>query len=338
MESFSKRMRLIALAIVVFGTTVVLPSGIIAAEENTEQQELMAAATSISISPVNKILQLEPEKVYEDSFNVSNNGTADMEFEVYSAPYAYSYSEEEKTYKLGFNSENTFTQIARWVNFKDTSGNWVEKAKYTAAPGQAVKVEYKITTPSSIPAGGQYAVLFAHTLSSTTTSSGIKTEASPGLVVYGRSNGETTLSGEISGLEVNQVTEIGGEKKNVISGKAKVKNNGNVDFMASGHLKVTGIFGNTYYETPSTSTSSRVSIIPETELDVSDVWEDTPYFGLFNVEWTVDAAGGTETITKQVLILPVPIIVLMILLLTIIIIWIIVIVRKRRERRARFSF
>ena len=261
-----------------------------------------------------------------------------MKFEVYASPYSYTYSETEDAYKLGFNNENNYTQISRWVTFKDTSGNYVKTTTYVAKPGESVKVHYKISTPSSIPAGGQYAVLFAHTLSSSTTSSGIKTEASPGLIVYGRAAGETTLSSEFSNLDVKQTIKVGDETKNQINGTAKVKNTGNVDFMASGHLKVTGIFGNTYYETASTSTSSRVSIIPETELEVGDVWEETPYFGLFNVEWTVSAAGNSETFTKFILLLPLPILVLMILLLTIIIVWIIVIVRKRRERRARFSF
>ena len=338
MKSYNKKVWLAVLAIV-FGMTFLTCGAVFADEDaDKEKEELMAAATSISISPVNKILQLEASKVYEDSFNVSNNGSSDMKFEVYASPYSYTYSESEDAYKLGFNNENSYTQISRWVTFKDSSGNWVKTTTFTAKPNEVIKVEYKITTPDSIPSGGQYAVLFAHTLSGNTTSSGIKTEASPGLVVYGRSAGETKLEAEFSGLQINQSTDIGGEKKNLISGVAKVKNTGNVDYMAAGHLKVTGIFGNTYYETAGASTKSRVSIIPESELEVTDVWEETPYFGLFNVEWTVSAAGKSETISRQVLILPLPILVTMILLLTIITIWIIVIVRKRRERRARLSF
>lgn len=340
MKSYIKRTCLIMLTLVL-GVTIFSSTTVFADEQTSEQAdeqaELMAAATSISISPVNKVLQLESNSVYEDSFSVSNNGSIDMKFEVYASPYSYTYSEADNTYKLGFNNENSYTQISRWVTFQDTSGNWVKTTTFVAAPGETIDVKYRISTPSSVPAGGQYAVLFAHTLSEMTTSSGIKTEASPGLVVYGRSTGETILSSEISGMEISQTTEIEGEKKNLISATSKVKNTGNVDFMASGQLKVTGIFGNVYYESSGSSTKSYVSIIPETELTVDDVWEETPYFGLFNVEWTVNAAGKSETITKQVLILPLPILVLMILLLTIIVIWTIVIVRKRRERRSRFS-
>lgn len=337
MKSYSKKIWSVIFAIVF--AAMALPSGMAFADEDEDlKKELAAAATSISISPVSKVLQLEASNVYKDTFNVTNNGGSDMRFEVYAAPYSYTYSEIDNSYRLGFNNENTYTQISRWITFKDPSGNYVEKAIYVAAPGETVTVKYAISTPSSIPAGGQYAVLFAHTLSSTTTSSGIKTEASPGLVVYGRAAGETKLSSEFSNLQINQTLKAGEEEKGYINGSAKVKNTGNVDFMANGHLKVTGLFGNVYYETPDDSTKSRVSIIPEVELDVSDVWEETPFFGLFNVEWTVTAAGNSETFTKQILILPIPILVLMILLLTIIIVWIIVIVRKRRERKARFSY
>ena len=336
MKSFNKKL---FLSLIAFALALASLTGNSAfADGDDEQKELMEAATSISISPVNKILQLEADKTYEDSFEVANNGSSTMRFEVYASPYSYTYSEADQAYRLGFNNENNYTQISRWITFKDKAGNWVEKATFEVPSKETFEVHYKISTPSSIPAGGQYAVLFAHTLSDKTTSGGIKAEASPGLVVYGRAVGETILSSEVSDMEIHQTLEVGTEKKNIINGKAKVKNTGNVDFMASGRLKVTGIFGNVYYETPSTSTSSRVSIIPETELEVTDSWQDTPYFGLFNVEWTVTAASGNQTITMQVLILPLPIIVLIILLLTIITIWIIVIVRKRRERRARFSF
>ena len=203
-----------------------------------ESEELQAAATSISISPVSKILQISASSVYEDTFKVTNNSSNSMKFEVYAAPYSYTYSESDDSYRLGFNRENTYTQIVRWITFRDTNGNFVEKAVFTADPNSSVEIAYKISTPDSIPAGGQYAVLFAHTLSDNATSSGIKTEASPGLVVYGRAEGETKVVSEISGLEILQTQEVDGETKNIISGKAKVKNDGNVDFMASGKLKV----------------------------------------------------------------------------------------------------
>lgn len=326
-------------ALLVGGTNVMAEG-----EESSDADEFAKAATSISISPVSKILQLEANSVYEDTFKVTNNGTSVMEFEVYASPYSYTLSEATDEYQLGFTKENNYTQITRWITFKDTNGNYVANPKFTANPGENTEVTYRISTPSSIPAGGQYAVLFAHTLSSNTLSSGIKTEASPGLVVYGRAAGETISSAEITDLKLSQTMKVRSDQagaedefveKNLINASAKVKNTGNVDFMAQGKLRVEGIFGRNYYETP--STQSRVSIIPETELTVSDQWDETPYFGIFKVSWTVSAAGTTaEPIVTIMVLLPAPILVAIILLLTILIVWIIIMVRKRKERRSRF--
>lgn len=317
------------------GSVFCVPASVLAEEaEDAAGDEAEEAATSISISPVSKVLQLEPDKVYEDSFKITNNGSSALNFEVYASPYSYTFSEEEDEYRLGFSHENNYTQITRWITFKDLDGNYVTNPHFTAEPESSVEITYKISTPSSIPAGGQYAVLFAHTISEQTEASGIRTEASPGLIVYGRASGETVITGEISGLGINKTLKTETETKNVINASAKVKNTGNVDFMASGQLKITGIFGRTYYETP--ANRGRVSIIPEAELTVSDTWDDTPYFGLFNATWTVMAAGQEESMSSMILLLPAPVIVVMILLLTIIVIWIIIMVRKRRERRSRF--
>ena len=335
MKSFISRVSMFGVALVL-GALLTF-NGYAMAEgegEQSEEEQIMAAATSISISPVSKILQLLPDTEYEDTFKVTNNGTDVMPFEVYAAPYSYSYSEESDSYQLGFSQENTYTQIVRWITFKDKDGKYVTKAKFQAQPGEEVEVSYKISTPSSMPSGGQYAVLFAHTLSENVTASGIKTEASPGLVVYGRSNGDTVTTSEIRDLSISQAKEVDGEKKSLINASAKVKNTGNVDFMAQGKLRVEGIFGRSYYETE--GTQGRTSVIPETELTVSDTWEETPYFGLFKATWTVSAAGNTETISQLILILPLPILVAIILLLTFIIIWIIIFIRKRKERKSRF--
>ena len=331
----NKVLKISSLVMALFmGALMLGGSNAVAEGEGNEAEEIMKAATSISISPVSKILQLSASSVYEDTFKVTNNGSGAMDFEVYASPYSYSYSETDDEYKLGFSNENNYTQITRWITFADKNGNYVTNPKFTAQPGESVEISYRISTPESIPAGGQYAVLFAHTLSNNTTSSGIKTEASPGLVVYGRSNGQTITSGEISSKSISQSLTVDGETKSIINATAKVKNTGNVDFMAAGILKVTGLFGNLYYETP--STQGRVSVIPETELSVSDKWENTPYFGIFNATWTVIAAGETEEITQFIIILPAPILIAAILLLTFITIWIIIMVRKRKERRSRF--
>lgn len=314
--------------------TFVTSNNVFSEEGEGEAQQI---ATSISISPVSKILQISANSVYEDTFTVSNNGSSDMKFETYAAPYSYTYSESDDSYQLGFSKENAYTQITRWVTFRQTDGTYAPKATFVAAPNSSVEVAYRISTPDNVPAGGQYAVLFAHTLTADTNASGIKTEASPGLVVYGRAEGDTKASSEIRNSKIDTAMTVDNQEKSIINASAKVKNTGNVDFMASGRLKVTGIFGQVYYETQGVSAKSRVSIIPEAELAVTDSWDETPFFGFFNVEWTVTGSGGTtETITRFVAVVPPVILITTILLLTIVIVWVTIVLRKRKERRSKF--
>lgn len=316
-------------------------------EQGQEETEQDIAGTSISITPVSKILQLEANSTYEDILKVSNDGNEAIKFEVYAAPYSYIYSEENNTYSLGFSKENNYTQITRWISIKDKDGNYVKQPTFKAEPGETVEVSYKVTTPDSIPDGGQYAVLFAHTLSDASDTSGIRTEASPGMVIYGRSNGETVIAAEISNMTVNRTitkeatAEENGQnvRKDMtfehINASAKVKNTGNLDFNAKGVLKVEGILGGAYYETP--ENEARMSIIPETELTLSDEWEETPSFGLYKVTWTVTAGEETQTEEMVVFLMPPFVIVITIILLTIIIVWIIIMIRKRKERRSRLA-
>ena len=300
-------------------------------EENTN------GGTSISLSPVSDVMELSSGETYEKSFNVKNSGSEDMNIEVYAAPYSYVYSEEEDAYKLGFSAENNYTQITRWITFKNDKGEWVTKSKYTIKPNESLDIAYKVTTPDSIPAGGQYAVIFAHSLTSSNMANGIRTEASPRMIVYGRSTeGEAITSAEISNmaieLKANEET-----KTNNFFATAKIKNNGNLDFSAIGKLTVTPIIGFGGYETANTGNNARASIIPEVELAISDEWKDSPSFGIYKATWTVQAGDKTEVVEKVIFLNPLLFILITIILLTIIVGGAIIWVRKRKERRSRLA-
>ena len=323
-------------ALVVFFGVVFCGPNIYAEGEEESTEEKKSFGASISLTPVSKVFQIASGSTYDSTFEVKNEGDSEMKIEVYAAPYSYVYSDAEDTYKLGFNNENNYTQISRWIQIKDTEGNYVEKPTFKIQPHEALVVEYRINTPNSIPAGGQYAVIFAHTLTSVVAANGIKTEASPGLVIYGRSTeGETITASEISDLNIQQNVQTEEEVRNHFYASAKVKNTGNVDFIATGVLKVDGILGGAHYETP--SNAGRVSVIPDTELAVTDEWQETPSFGIFRVTWTVTAGDQTETIEKTIFLIPIYVILIFILVLTFMVIWIIMMVRKRKERRSRLA-
>ncbi len=318
--------------VAVIGVGFCLVSPTLAEEENNE----VTNTTSISLSPTNNVLRLSSESEYTGELEIINNGDNNMDVEVYAAPYSYVYSEIDNRYQQSFSNENSYTQITRWVSFKDAGGSWVEKPNFTIKPKETLTVEYKVSTPNNIPAGGQYAVLFAHTLTSVQSANGIKTEASPGMLLYGRSTeGETITKAEISEVKIEDKVNAETGKKNVFHATAKVKNSGNIDFNATGKLTVNSIFGWDGYTTE--NDGIRLSVIPESELTISDEWENSPSFGIYKISWTVTANGETQTVEKLVFINPLPFIIITIIVLTIIIIWFIVRSRKRKERNARLA-
>ena len=304
--------------------------------ESSEQKE--APKTSLTLMPVSRTLQISSASTYDGTLSVINNGSEEIKVEAYAAPYAFVYSQEENLYKLGFSTENKFTQISRWISIKDTDGNYVERPSFKIPAGETLNIDYKVTTPNSIPAGGQYAVIFVQTVSGDANASGIRTEASAGMVLYGHSTeGETIISANISDLEVGYGREAAGAQaaSSNFYGSAKVKNDGNVDFFARGVLKVEPIIGFGSYETEGNDGTQ--SVIPESERVIEDEWTETPGFGLYKVTWTVTAGEETKTVDRLVFVNPLPFIIVMILLLTIIIALIIIGVRKRKERRSRLA-
>lgn len=292
--------------------------------------------TSISLMPVSKVLQISPSSEYADVITVNNDGDSEIEIEVFAAPYAYVFSEEDQSYKLGFNAETNFTQIARWITFQKSDGNWDKRVVFKIPAHDSVSVKYKVMTPNSIPEGGQYAVIFAHTLTGVISASGIRTEASPGMVLFGRSTtGDVKTVAKISEMEAQYGIHGDDNQKSYFYGTAKVKNEGNIDFNASGTLKVDPIIGFGSYETP--EGHGRISVIPESALDLSDKWEDSPSFGLYKVTWTVKAGNETETVETLVFVNPIIAIIIIIIVLTIITIWTILVVRRRKARSSRLA-
>ena len=333
----------IALLAFIVGLGVAMPIGVYAEDNKPESSENSSEkssvpGTNISLTPVSKILQISSNSVYEDSFTVTNDGDALMEIEVYSAPYSYVYSSENDSYQLGFNNNTNFTQMSRWITFKNTGGVFEKKTNYSINPHDSLNIDYKISTPDNIPSGGQYAVIFAHTLTGTVSANGIKTAASPGIVVYGRSTeGEAIIKADVSDMKIVHGPSDSDSNKSSTSvyASAKVKNSGNIDFNANGKLKIDPIIGFSSYETP--SSGSVISVIPESELTVSDEWKDAPGFGLYKATWTVTIGEDVNTIEQMIFINPFLFIIVVIMVLTLIIVCVIMVIKKRKARRSRLA-
>lgn len=321
MNKIVKVLSVAALAAVVFSAPV-------SADSCTEGN------TGLSISPVNKTLTLEGGKTYdEDSFVVKNVGTEEASFRVYASPY----SAADENYNMNFSSETNYTQISRWISFKDNNGNFTNEVTYTVPACSEQEITYKVVTPESIPNGGQYAVIFAEGINNS-SDGGIKAISRVGLLVYGRATGTTINTAEISGLEIlknaeDSLSSKDGKKitKAVIHATATVKATGNVDINAQSTLTVKNLFGGELYKNTSNN-----SVLPESTRKIVDVWEETPYFGIFWVTYTVTAAGVPQEITSLVFLLPLPILVAILVLVAVIVIWIVAMVKKKRARKSRY--
>lgn len=294
-------------------------------EADTAESEAPTSPT-ISIKPTSKDLVFSADQVIDNTFTISNPGATAYDFKVYVEPYTIDDSND--LYTFSFNTSDNHSHIASWVSFKDDSGNFVDSTTFHIEPGEVKTVVYRVSTPSDIPAGGQYAAIFAETVNSEigkTNINGIYTISRVVLLLYGRSTEGVVLESSISDYNVKSFMTSG-----KISASSRVHSSGNSYITATHELIVRDIFGNKLY-----SEKIPYPVLPDTTRYVAMTWEDTPTFGLFSVRYSVTTTDSKEDRVTIVLIMPIWLSVIAILLLTILTIWIIIGVKKRKERKSR---
>lgn len=309
----------------------VVPGGMVYAEE-----EGSGSRNALEITPSGARLTLSPGETLEGkaehcprgddgcSITVKNIGTGTTRFRVYTSPYVVSGEDNE----LSFAEEasTTYTQLSRWITVQNADGEFVKEAEFRAAPGESTTIQYRINVPDDIPGGSQYAVIWAQIVNEG-ESSGIETVGQIGAVLTGRSTENTVETAEISEYDFTKFSFNG-----PLHAQATVKNTGNTDFAIKYYYTAKTLFGK---EIPSLTKSDFIAAYPDTTYHVNLDIEETPFMGIFQVEWKVTAADQEEVHSAVVMIMPVVVIVVVILLLTVIVVWIIIIIRKRKERKAR---
>jgi hypothetical protein len=287
-------------------------------------------AVWLQISPVANRVVLNPGDELTYKMEVDNIGSKKFKFRVYATPYSIA----NEAYEVNFNNETKRTQISRWITFnqnanakKDSEKKWQKEVTFEVEPDGRQEIEYKVSVPKDIPQGGQYATIFAESVpEDSVASTGVRTISRVGLILYGRTNGETTELAEVSDFNMKTFMTSG-----KISAEANIENKGNTDFTATMKMKIDKLIGGTVaeFDTP-------YPVIPDSPKRHAVLeWEDTPIFGIFKVTATVAAADKNVSETKIVLILPIWIIIIMLVLLTIIIAWLIILIRKRRAQKSR---
>jgi len=294
---------------------------VFADDDNSDDQK---PAISIMISPVSNNPTLVAGEKTDYTFTVTNNGSATFSFRVYASPYTVA----NDSYNAQFDQETSYTQISRWIKFYNEDDELKSEVNFTIDPDEKIKVKYQIAVPDDVPAGGQYATIFAESdkVEGEVKSSGVKTSSRAGLIIFGHTDGETKKTAEISDYNIKTFLTSG-----AIGVSSKVSNTGNVDFSAVHNFTVKSLFGKALYETGDKS----YSVLPETTRSTTLEWENTPLMGIFKVQYSVTAADQNISEEKVVVVLPTFAIILLVILLTLVIIWIIILIRKRRERRSR---
>ena len=309
----------VALVVTSFAGVTMLAPNVAAEDDNKDSKP----AVWLQISPVSSRVTLEAGKALEYSFTVSNIGSEEFTYKVYAAPYTI----KSESYDVNFSEDTNRTQISRWIEFKDKDGNWGETAEYTIPSDGKQTVEYRVNVPEDVPDGGQYAAIFAETQPNADggSSSGLKTVSRAGLIVYGRTNGDTRETSEISDFEFQTFLTTG----KVFTG-ARVTNTGNTDFEAKYSMTIKSLFGKSIYEK-----DNSYNVLPDTTRKIHMEWDDTPAFGIFRATARVSAAGEVHEENKIVMIVPLFIIIIVIILLTILIVWTIILIKKRNEQKAK---
>ena len=164
----------------------------------------------IQISPVENRVTLNANETNEYTFNVDNTGSEGYSFKVYTNPY----SVVNEQYNPSFSNQNAYTQVSRWITFKNDAGEYSAEATYSVEAGQRKEVTYKITVPSDIPGGGQYAIIFVEAIPKDDNGGGIRTVSRLGLRVFGRTNGETKEKAEILSAELKELNKSLEDKVN----------------------------------------------------------------------------------------------------------------------------
>lgn len=298
-----------------------------------EGEDIFASANTLQVAPsavrvtldAGEVLVGEADHCPNDTPNgcaiqVSNTGNTTFRYRVYATPYVVKGEDNA----LSFDEVTSYTQLSRWISIRNTEGEYVKEAQFTIGPGEDQTVEYRIDVPDDIPGGSQYAVIWAQVLSEGGESN-IHTVGQVGSVITGRSTGNTHETAEILDYDFQKFALNG-----PLTAHVTIKNTGNTDFAANYSYTAKTFFGRELF-----SDDGVIPAYPDTTYKVDITWEEVPFFGIFQVEFKVTAAGEERDESRLVVVMPIIMMILLILLLTVVIVWIIIIIRKRKERKVR---
>lgn len=269
---------------------------------------------SISISPLQTDIELDPGMIDEEEFVVKNTGTEPITFTTFTGPYQV----QNYTYNGDISIKNQYTEIADWITFYDT--------EYSINPGESATVKYVVTVPSNAHGGSQYATIGIHTDSG----------AGEGMIKAGH-DFMVILHADVSGV----ITKKGSIGEQVIpgflltppiGGRVTATNSGNITLISTTTMRVSNAFtGAEIYNNSNNPTIA--SLLPETIRAYDVEWPDSPRLGIYNVTITTSLLDEIATESRTIIICPIWLICAIIGLIVVFIA--IIIAKKRRQSRIK---
>ena len=322
--------KLLIATLLALGICLTLQTPVVLAEEapatdatNNTNGNSLQVIPELTVSPATTSVSLKPGASVDYTLVVDNEKEDNLDITVYAAPYSI----QNEDYDVDFETETPRTQLSRWIEFVNADGSVTKEYKTTVPAKTKSNIVYRVNIPEDIPAGGQYASIFVQTGDDAKPleTSGLQAVSRVGVVVYGRSNGETDERAEITETSIPAFLLSG-----PVSASTLVKNLGNTDIEVNYSFTVTSIVGAELYHS-----EGKEPILPDASRRMKQQWENSQPMGLFRVTYRIETLGEVKEISKLVVILPIYMIILALFILTLLIIWIIILIRKRRERKSR---
>ena len=268
----------------------------------------------LQISPVRLDLDLEPGTTSTGTFEVQNTGLKAYDFVIGVDPYSVT----DENYSIDSETRTAYTDIVDWITFSQNEGH--------VEPNQNQEITVTVTVPDDVPAGGQYAMIYAEMVrDDELESTGVAVNHRVALLVFSEVEGNTRREGQV--LETKIPTILFNPP---ITATSLVENTGNVHATAYYTLQVFPLFGDeevyTNEENPATLT-----ILPETQRFNSISWDGAPQLGIFRVRETVTILDDTQTIEKIVFLCPIWFLFLILLIIFFVIFWLVSRARSRKS-------
>lgn len=277
--------------------------------------------SGFTVSPMTQQVILDPGESYTASFKISNpsTNTNDIKYELSVTPF---YVDEN--YATIFENIDNTGQLASWITIDSPTAG-------VLAPNDHIEIKFTINVPHGAPGGGQYASII---VSSKPVSSGVAGDSDTtvinesfqiGHLVFAEITGNTIRKGEVTEIDVPSYLSSGD-----ITGTAIIRNVGNVHGTAKYTLQVFPLFSSEEIYT-NEEDPEKATILPDRTLYMTTSMPNTPFFGLFNVVYTVEFEGVTTQVSKLVIKCPLWLIFVIALVIVALIVWIVIRIKMRKK-------